>query len=316
MLLVENGTQPMQAAAIAVLSHLAASGYSSKLLIAFTHFDMLTADNLRGVKAKRDHVRMSAENALTTIGDRLGPFAERALRKRVDGACFFLASVDRELSGNAQGERTKEQLRSMLSAVETIVERRHELVARPVYDRMNLVLAVRAAAEGFHSLWWERLGLESGPQKEHWTRIKALTRRLSLNWSDQYLHLRPVAELHKELQSEIFKLVQSPVRWEGVLPTDDDKQLAFDRFAEELTSRLMDLAKRRVRIEPIAVWQEAFSFAGTGSTFKRANLLAERVYDAAAPIPTIAPSPARNKFLHEVIAAVAEAAAAAGVVLE
>ena len=39
-------------------------------------------DNLPTFKAKEDHVLGGAENVLPAIGEQLGPFAERALRKR------------------------------------------------------------------------------------------------------------------------------------------------------------------------------------------------------------------------------------------
>jgi hypothetical protein len=73
---------------------------------------------------------------------------------------------------------------------------------RPVYDRANLVLAVREAAESFHELWQGRLGLAFNPlvPKEHWTRIKALYRRCAEAWDDEYDRLRPVAELRRELE--------------------------------------------------------------------------------------------------------------------
>lgn len=46
VLLVDNATQPVQAAAVAVLYHVAGSGSTSKLLTCFTHFDAVTGDNL------------------------------------------------------------------------------------------------------------------------------------------------------------------------------------------------------------------------------------------------------------------------------
>lgn len=47
------------------------------------------------------------------------------------------------------------------------------MLAKPVYDRMNLVLAVKNAAESSHDAWGPRLGLDYKPgvSKEHWKRI-------------------------------------------------------------------------------------------------------------------------------------------------
>ena len=94
------------------------------------------------------------------------------------------------------------------------------MAAGPVYDRMNLVLAIRSATDAFHEAWRPRLGLEFKPgfTKEHWTRVKALSRRLGTGMADEYDTLKPVADLRKELQERIYVFVQNPLRWEGPEP--------------------------------------------------------------------------------------------------
>ena len=47
-----------------------------------------------------------------------------------------------------------------------------------------------------------------------------------------------------------------------------------------------------------------FNQTDKGSTFVRAEIIAEGIYDKAAPVPDLKPSPDRNKFLHEVLALV------------
>jgi hypothetical protein len=60
-------------------------------------------------------VLASAENVLANFGEELGPFAERALRKRLDEARFFLAGIDKTLSDEtATQRRTIEELRICL----------------------------------------------------------------------------------------------------------------------------------------------------------------------------------------------------------
>ena len=78
----------------------------------------------------------------------------------------------------------------------------------------------------------------------------------------------------------------------------------FHDFSSTLTGRLLELATRRVRIERADEWQEALNQSGTGSTFVRANIIAKEIYDKAASVPDLTPSPDRNKFLHEVLALV------------
>jgi hypothetical protein len=205
VLLGDNAAQPMQAAPVAAMRELARSGNSSKLIVIFTHFDEVKGDNLPTLSAKIQHVTASAENVLAAIGEDLGPFAERSLRHRLDNARVFLEKIDEPLSDTTkEGKRTISQLEKLLTLIDE-VERPEAGEGTPCYDRMNLVLAVKDAAESFHDAWFPRLGLDFKPGvgKEHWTRVKALSRRLGSGMSDYYDSLQPVADLRKELQDRI-----------------------------------------------------------------------------------------------------------------
>ena len=98
---------------------------------------------------------------------------------------------------------------------------------------MNLVLGVSSAAASLHEAWRPRLGLESKPgyRKEHWTRVEALTRRLAAGWADYYGTLKPVADLRKELQRQIYVFIQNPMSWDGPEPSEEDQQFIFDEIA-------------------------------------------------------------------------------------
>jgi energy-coupling factor transporter ATP-binding protein EcfA2 len=314
VLLVDNATQPVQASAVAVLYHVAASGGTSKLLTCFTHFDAVTGDNLPTFSAKELHVIASVENVLPAIGEQLGPFAERALRKRlqVGSGCFFVSGIHQGIDQSKKsGQRTVAQLSALLQAIAASVERPEPVKARPIYDQMNLVLAVKAATEAFHDAWHARLGQGLRPDipKSHWATVKALSRRLSEHWADEWADLRPVADLHKELESKIYLFIQNPLAWTTAEPpTDDEKQQVYDEFAAKMSSRARDIAARRIRDDSQRAWQEAYSQRGPGSTYLRASIIKEKVYDEAAPVPGITPSPGRNSFLREVMDAVAETA--------
>lgn len=309
IILVDNATIPMQAAPVAAMKEMITSGSASKLLLVFTHFDEVKGDNLPNAAAKEQHVLASAENVLAAIGEELGPFAERALRWRLKEACFFVGGIDEHLDvAKKTHKRTISQLQALLAAVNAIVEKSAPVLARPVYDRMNLVLAVKNAAESFHDAWWPRLGLAYKPDvgKEHWKRIWALSRRLGTpGLGDEYDNLKPVADLRKQLQDRLYVLLQNPLRWEPTEPTDDaHKQQVFDGLANALSVKTLDLATRRVRAERMLEWQSAFNQSGRGSSYARASIIGERIYERAAPIPDATPSPDRNSFLHEVAAVV------------
>lgn len=320
IILVDSAVQPMQAAPVAAMKEMITSGNARKLLVVFTHFDDVKGDNLPNAQAKEQHVLASAENVLSSIGEELGPFAERALRNRLKEACYFVGGIDEHLDQSKKThKRTVGQLQSLLSAVDQIVEKPAPVQAKPVYDRMNLVLAVKNAAESFHDAWWPRLGLSNKPgaSKEHWKRVWALSRRLATpGWADEYDNLKPVADLRKQLQDRLYLFLQNPVRWEPSEPTDDSqKQQIFDELANSISAKMLDLATRRVRGDRLTEWQTAYNRSGRGSSYERARIIGEQVYDRAAPIPDVTPSPDRNSFLHEVAAAVENVCSTGGGVL-
>ena len=320
IILVDNAVQPMQAAPVAAMKEMITSGSASKLLLVFTHFDEVKGDNLPNASAKELHVLASAENVLESIGEELGPFAERALRRRLKEACYFVGGIDANLDvAKKSQKRTIVQLQALLVAIDTIVEKPAPVLAKPVYDRMNLVLAVRNAAQSFHDAWSPRLGLASKPGvgKEHWRRIWALSRRLSTpGLGDEFGNLKPVADLRKQLQDRLYVLLQNPLKWEPAEPTDDEhKQQVFDGLANLLSSKMLDFATRRVRADRMAEWQKAFNQSGRGSSFARASIIGREIYDRAAPVPDVTPSPDRNLFLHEVAGLVEAACAEVGATL-
>jgi energy-coupling factor transporter ATP-binding protein EcfA2 len=312
VLLVDNSTQPMQAAPLAAIRELVATGNARKLILAFTHFDEVKGDNLPTPSSKSQHVMESAENVLAAFGEELGTYAERALRTRLEQARFFLGSLHRPLTTNkASDKRTIQQLLKLLEAVDRVIDKPQLAVARPVYDRTNLVLVIAGAAEGFHSGWLPRLGLKNIPgiAKEHWTRVKALTRRLATGMADEYDTLKPVADLRKELRDRIYVFVQNPVCWEGPEPTDDQRQNTYDALADNISRRLLGLASRRLWRQRTRDWQKAYNESGTGSSFVRARIIDQDIYETAAPVPDITASPDRNQFLREVAAEVETAIA-------
>jgi len=285
----------------------------------FTHLDQVTGDNLPTFSAKEEHVLASAENVLKAIGDEVGPAAERILRQRLDRARYFVGGIHETLeSGKKAGRRSIDQLSSLLDALVSGEERGDVGAAKPVFDRMNLSLAVTEAARGFHAKWEGLLGLrpnEAAP-KEHWTRVKALSRRLAEGWADEYDTLKPVADLRDGLQSQIYLMLQKPVRWEGGEPDDDTKQLIIDDTANAITKKLFVLTQERIQDDTRLAWQAAYAERGTGSTFRRARIISSDVYDRAAQIPTVAASPDQNRFLKAVAGIVRDVADEMELVLE
>jgi hypothetical protein len=319
ILLVDNATQPMQAAPVAALKSIALSGNATKLHYLFTHFDQVIGDNLPTFSAREEHVLASVENVLGSIGDDLGPAAERVLRARLDRARFFVGGIHEQLSPKKKvGARSIQQFESLVDVLSNPEAAVDAGFSRPVFDRMNLSLAVTEAAKNFHTRWRGLLGLDVNPDapKEHWTRVKALSRRLADGRTDEYESLKPVADLRNALQRQVYLMLQQPVRWEGGEPSDDERQAIIDELQNAVTKKLMHLTRQRLKEDVRLGWQEAYVQRGPGSTFDRARIIANEVYDKGAPIPTVSASPDRNSFMNDVASLVSEVAEEFDVVLK
>lgn len=311
VLLVDNATQPAQAAPSSAIRSILTSGATSKLIFCFTHFDRVTGDNLRDVEDSAEHVLASVNNLLSAIRNEFGPRSAHVLRRRLESACF-LAGIDKTLDPETMlGQLSIGQLTDLLDTIDTIVERPPTVPARPVYDKTNLVLAITAAALSFHRRWRAVLGVttEADVDKEHWTRVKALSRRFADGTADQYDTLRPSSDLRERLKEEIYKTLEAPLRWTGGEPTDQDEITAvIDDFSQAIAKRLPDRIRERLSVRPQRTWQDAYVLTGIGSTFLRARRISDDTLMRNVPVPGATPWPDQNDFLHAVIGAVDEAA--------
>lgn len=316
VVLVDNAEQPMQAAPASLLRAMARTGHGAKLHICFTHFDAVGGDNLPDPADRALHVVNSCDGVLAKIGTDLGVFAERPLRARVHDAAFFLADCQRRLDRDYDDD-TVHEFQRLIEALLRSGERPTLAETRPIYDRTNLVVAVRDAVEGFHVHWNAILGRASSPEREkaHWATIKALSRRFAVMHQDEYRNLHPVADLQGWLQEQAWIMIQSPVGWTAGEPSDDEKQGLYDEFANRLSERMLDLAHARLYAERNQEWVDAYMRSGRGSTVVRARIIAEQIYAEAAPVPQSTPAPHQNEFLHQIIEVVRETAAELGVAL-
>jgi hypothetical protein len=302
ILLVDSATQPMVAGAQAVLRNVSASGHESKLVVVFTHFDQVRGDNLPNELAKRDHVKASLEHALRGLEEALGASVGRSLLRNMDGKVFFVGNIDQFV---VRQKRTGAQLKLLVEAFRAAIIPPPPIKAVPVYDLANLVLGAAGAAIRFQESWDTRL------PSEHWTRVKALTRRLGYWGVDHYDNLMPVADLIKFLQEEARSFVDTPRGWKPTKPSDDMCRAAIDQVAKEFFSRLHTMVPNRLWSAYLKDWQRACDLRGPGTRNGRKQEV-KSIYVMAAPVPRPAPAPEASEFLDAIRSLFREAAKAAG----
>lgn len=297
VLVVDNGQQPMQAGPLAALTQIVESGSVAKLHLLFTHLDAVKGPNLTGYAARTAHVRESVENAVKSIETTAGPAAARALRRRIDTSVYYAGNLDRVLSDkDIFGRKGAAEFSRLRQALEGEDIARDHGDAEVVVARKGVVIAVEEATSRFQDAWLTRLGAKkpgSGSEirAEHWSRIKALNRRIANELADEYQDLKPVGDFRRELQHVLYAMLQNPVRWQGQPIADDERTEVVDAIANAMSDKVIALAEERIIRGRVRAWTAAWVLSGKGSAGRRAEILAEDVVRSGAPIPTADLSP-------------------------
>jgi GTPase Era involved in 16S rRNA processing len=297
ILIVDNAEQPMQTAPLELLRSIGNSGHADKLAVAFTHFDLVKGQNFGSFQQKRDHVMNSVRDAIGSLKQSIGAPVAAMLEKQIEDHAFFLGGLDREIEKLPHGFR--DQMRELLIVMQAAAEPAAPTEAAPIYSVEGLEIALRDAVEGFQKPWKGRLGLRyhDGIPKEHWTRVKALTRRFANAWKNEYDTLRPVADLVARLQENISRWLDSPAQWTRVPRDDEERNAALATIRKSVFAALHDLAETRLAEAHRSDWRSAFDFAGRGSSYRRAEEI-DRIYEEAAPLISSAMSEPARSFLH------------------
>ncbi len=299
ILLVDNAEQPMQPWSLSVVRSVATSGHQDKLAVAFTHFDQVKGVNFSGFADRRDHVLASVKNALSNMRTTVGDSVINSMEGHLYSRCFMLGALDKPASKIPKGVFS--QLGALVNFFRSAIEPFEPPAAAPVYDPASLSFAVQAATQEFQSLWNARLGYQyqESVSKEHWTRIKALTRRVARMGGVEYDYLRPVAELIARLSEGISRFLDKPVQWDPHGNNEEEESEAIDVVRSEVFQSLHSLAMERLIQEHLIDWSRAFEHAGRGSSYDRARDV-RNIYQTAAPIPGIELTPQSSEFLSNV----------------
>jgi hypothetical protein len=281
ILLVDNAQQPMQAAPLALLRTVGSSGFSKKLAVAFTHFDQVKGPNLITFDQKKEHVSASIRNAIASLRDSIGLGVSGALDRQIERQSIFLGGLDRDTEKLPTG--FKKEIAKLVTFMSEAAKPIDLAECVPIYEFKGLEIAMRDAIDSFRSPWRARLGLSyhENITKEHWTRIKALSRRFANNWSDEYSNLMPVADLRTSLQEEASKWLERPADWDNLPTSDEEREAALDPIRQVVFSRLQHLVSRRLKDDQRANWRKAFDESGGGSASRRAGLINAINQDAA-----------------------------------
>ena len=311
ILLIDNAQSPMQAAPLELLRSVGTGGHGHKLGVVFTHFDQVRGDNLRSYTQKVNHIDASIGNALSGMRDALGAPVAEILKHQLNTRNFYLGGLDKPTAKIPP--LIIDQMHKLLVEMQEAANPPELITAAPRFNVIGLALALRDAPDGFKNPWWGKLGLHyhEGIKKEHWTRPKALGRRIANLGGIEYDSLRPVADLVRELQESVSLWLNEPAAWNVIPANDHERSAAINRIRQDVLIGIRELAERRLIESHPDDWQAAYEFRGTGSSFKRADQMA-RIYEAAAPSISYVMDQSTQAFLDKVVEIVRTAVEEAG----
>jgi hypothetical protein len=311
ILLVDSAKQPMQAAPLALLRAAGSAGYADKIALAFTNFDQVKGDNLQTTGQKRAHVMASIPNAVAGLRQSLGAPVGAALERRLEESVFMFGALDREIEAIPSG--VVKEMSQLLLLLQSAAEPEKPAEAAPIYAIGGLELALRDAVESFLRPWEARLGIiyRDGIRSEHWTRVKALSRRFANAWGDEYDNLRPASDLIGRLQEEISRWLDSPADWTRAPVDEDERMAALNPVRSGVFNALHELVKDRLSDQHRSDWMNAYTDSGYGSGSRRANVI-RRIYEDSAPPISSAMKPQARAFLIGVIGIVKDAVEKSG----
>lgn len=304
IVLVDNAKQPMLAAPAAVLMDAFLGGNANKLFVCFTHMDHVEGDNLPNFRHKKRHVQNSAANAINSIGQAIardidadtGNSARRVLNGRIRQFCYVGGMQEALNDGEDAGKTSIEELSRLVRTIFDVPGMPSEQLLQVVaYDESALRAAISESVKKFREAWHACL------YGEHWTRVKALTRRLAEDWDDEYDTLKPLAEMGKGIQDAVHKSLAR----DGAPDDKKDQQVAV--FLRTVRGKVAELVEDCVWVanNPHQKWEDAYAQKGRGSASVRRDIILG-ILGADNDKPS--PGPASEAFVDAVVQIVKEAA--------
>lgn len=279
IILVDNAQQPMQSATISSLKYLNNSGNLDKLIIAFTHYDLLKGDNFSNDKDKQNHLLNSIDNAIKSIDSINGA----SFNNTIENNIFYFPKINERL--DPENKLLNKQLLSFIISVSKKIVSKSIEEIKLIYSDESLSIYINNAIKEFIDLWNSRLGNNNyfnNVKKEHWTRIKALTRRLGEFNIDEYDNLKPVSELISSLIQSITKFLYNFRECDPESADDSQKQNIISNIQRSFSEQVNAFISKELHKNKLPDWFDAYSLRGKGSSFERAESILN-IYRRTAP---------------------------------
>lgn len=299
---VDSAANPMMKNAKDALKSLIEYGYADKLVFAFTKMDLVEGNNYRGLSDKKAHVSTTLSTYLQFLRKQENTVLSETEVQSILANCIYFSYLQK----NDISKLTAKALKELQDKTNAIISK--NISTEEVtfdYEALKLYYYIKEATFCFRKVWAEKTGYSAITSKtEHWSRIRALARRLGLLGRENYCELQPLADFTTIVQENINIFINQP---EKVIPLQTSEEVADELkriIKREIGIGFRELNKKRMWTDkqPHDRWQKAYYEKGTGSTNRRARII-ENIFDEAAPnladIPNLTEE--QEEYLREVI---------------
>lgn len=283
ILIIDEASKSMQQSTRDIITGIVKHGYLSKMLVCFSKYDALIGDNFETDDDKIDHIQNTFRQLCEDIkkgNNECGYQMVKDLENIQHSRFFYLPDVNGEkVSKKFSSEIEKflncidVDIKNALKTIKTVnCEKKNRIDVNGVVvsktDIQNLEERkfelqynndFETAIKNFIELWKAKLNLPSeiAAQSEHWTRIKALSRRLGRMNISSYDTLKPIDDFIDSIQSVIYLYAKK-------LSTDD-------KIIQKLSQLNRDKSRNCIQTKQIQNWETAYSRSGLGSAFLRSK---------------------------------------------
>lgn len=290
ILLVDKGAQPMIGPSRMVIKSAVISGNIKKLLLCFTHMDAVKGDSMKKGFEKVNHVKASIGTALNSLVEGYGRSYIATLEHFLKERSYFFFNMQIRMQKGSES-----QLKGLLEHIykEQTFEDENLPVVKLQYHFLNLSNSIQSALKQFHERWDAILNLRyvNGIKAEHWTRIRALSKRIALLNFHSYDSLKPVSDFINLLQEHLALFILNPRHCEE----EEFKELITEKILQEVYSLLHQIAPKILLSDKKQDWKIAYNYTKEGSVRSRAKKI-QSIFQEAAPVVGEIPSEAFDEF--------------------
>lgn len=299
---VDSASNPMMANAKEALKSLIEFGYADRLIFAFSKMDLVDGNNYRNMSDKKRHIILTLQNYLMFLRKQSDTVLSETEVRSILTNCIYFSFLNRKETSKMTHKGLQE-----LSDATTRVMKKH-ISTEDVhfeYEALKLYYYIKEATQEFRVIWAEKTGYSSITNRtEHWSRVRALARRLGVLGQENYCELQPLSDFVSIVQEKINLFINQPDNIKPIMAGEEVTDELKRNIKRTIGHEFREINQRRMWTEnrPLDGWRSAYNEMGTGSRKRRARII-ENIFDEAAPylsdIPNLTEE--QSEYLSEII---------------